>query len=76
MYLFVESNVKVLDEAVEFMVSALFLGTAITLGLINTMHLPPIILEIARLFAYLGASMAFFKFLYSVLTYNKNKDKK
>jgi hypothetical protein len=27
------------------------------------MHLPPIVLEVARLLAYLGASVAFFKFI-------------
>ena len=30
---------------------------------INTMHIPPIFLEFAKLLAYLGAGVAFFKFV-------------
>jgi hypothetical protein len=33
---------------------------------ISDMHLPPIILEVARLLAYLGASVAFFRFVISL----------
>jgi hypothetical protein len=44
------------------------------------MHLPPIILEIARVLAYLGASVAFFKFVISMFktkqsTNNPDTDK-
>jgi len=33
---------------------------------INHMHLPPIIIEVAKTLAYLGASVAFFKFLIGI----------
>ncbi len=40
----------------------------------NEMHLPPIILEIAQLLAYMGASVAFFKFIINL--FNKKKTRK
>jgi hypothetical protein len=33
---------------------------------INQMHLPPIIVEVAKTLAYLGASVAFFKFVIGI----------
>lgn len=41
---------------------------------INSAHLPPIFIEIAKVLAYLGASVAFFKFIGSIF-FNKKDEK-
>jgi hypothetical protein len=41
---------------------------------INQMHLPPIIVEVAKTLAYLGASVAFFKFLINLFRPSKKDD--
>jgi hypothetical protein len=46
--------------------SLLMIGTL--LEVIPGTHLPPIIIEIAKVLAYLGASVAFFKFLGAFLS--------
>ncbi|NBP00932.1 MAG: hypothetical protein EBU90_12505 [Proteobacteria bacterium] len=58
-----------------FLKSAGFLMTGMMFeGLnINEMHIPPIILEFAKLCAYLGAGVAFFKFVINL--FKKDKDK-
>jgi|694.fasta_scaffold110026_6 hypothetical protein len=40
----------------------LTLGTVMEVN-INDIHLPPIFIEVARFLAYMGASVAFFKFI-------------
>lgn len=52
--------------------SYLMLGTMFEGINLQTMHIPPIFLEFAKLLAYLGASVAFFKFLFKLLS--KPKD--
>jgi len=42
---------------------------------INSMHVPAIILELAKLFAYLGAGVSFFRFVLGLFMGPK-KDKK
>lgn len=52
--------------------SYLMLGTMFEGVHLQTMHIPPIFLEFAKLLAYLGASVAFFKFMLKLIT--KEKD--
>lgn len=49
----------------------LTLGTIMDYN-INDVHLPPIFIEVARFLAYMGASVAFFKFIINLF----KKDKK
>jgi len=54
-----------------------FLSIGLGLDGMDTMHIPPIIMEIAKLLAYLGASVAFFKFVIGFFTKKEtNKDEK
>jgi hypothetical protein len=41
---------------------------------INQMHLPPIIIEVAKTLAYLGASVAFFKFVIALFKRTPEKE--
>ena len=41
---------------------------------INEMHIPPVILELAKLCAYLGAGVAFFNFVINLFKKTKNKE--
>lgn len=40
---------------------------------ITTIHLPPIFIEVARFFAYMGAGVAFFRFVIGI--FSKKTDK-
>jgi hypothetical protein len=53
--------------------SFLMVGTVFEGTDISQMHLPPIIIEIAKTLAYLGASVAFFKFIINIFK-PKSKD--
>jgi hypothetical protein len=41
---------------------------------IHSAHLPPIFIEIAKVLAYLGASVAFFKFIGSIFFKKKDEN--
>jgi len=43
---------------------------------INDVHLPPIFIEVARFLAYMGASVAFFKFLINLFRKKKTEETK
>ena len=55
-------------------ITLLSVGTVFEGVDINQMHLPPIIIEIAKTLAYLGASVAFFKFLINLFGSSKKQD--
>lgn len=43
---------------------------------INDVHLPPIFIEVARFLAYMGASVAFFRFLINLFKGKKTEETK
>jgi hypothetical protein len=51
--------------------TGLFLSIATLCEHIQDWHIPPIILEVARLFAYFGASVAFWKVIYAAIRKKK-----
>lgn len=53
----------------------LMMGTMFEGVDINTIHMPPIFLEFAKLLAYLGASVAFFKFVVKLFIKSNDVEK-
>jgi hypothetical protein len=63
-----------LDEPKSMMwKTGLFLSVATLCEHIQDWHIPPIILEVARLFAYFGASVAFWKVIYYAIKKEKQE---
>lgn len=42
---------------------------------INTMHIPPVFIEFAKVCAYMGAGVAFFKFVIKLFTKTDTEEK-
>lgn len=53
----------------------LMLGTMFEGLDINTMHIPPIFIEFAKICAYLGAGVAFFKFVIKLMSKKESEEK-
>ena len=56
-------DVDFAEPAVTFLKSCTFLLAGTALESVEPVHLPPIVIECAKVLAYLGASVAFFKFI-------------
>jgi len=59
------------ESGFNFLKSGFFLMVGTALEGVEATHLPPIIIECAKVLAYLGASVAFFKFIL-VLIFGNN----
>ena len=56
-----------------FVKTGVMLMAGVGLETVDTAHLPPIIIEIAKTLAYLGASVAFFRFVLALFTGAKDE---
>jgi hypothetical protein len=58
-----------------FVKTAIFLVSGTGLEHVEVQTIPPIIMDTAKLLAYLGASVAFFKFIIGLFSGKKSKSK-
>lgn len=61
------------ESAFSCIKSGIFLMIGSTLDGVDHAHLPPIIIEIAKVLAYLGASVAFLRFIMALFTGKQNE---
>ena len=61
------------EPAMTFFKSCTLLMAGTALEGVEPVHLPPIIIECAKVLAYLGASVAFFKFILAMIYGNKDE---
>jgi len=69
-------DVDFTEPAMTFVKSCTLLMTGTALEGVEPVHLPPIIIECAKVLAYLGASVAFFKFILVLIMGNNVSNEK
>jgi hypothetical protein len=66
-------DIDLAAPAEAFIKSCVMLVAGVGLETVEPAHLPPIIIEIAKTLAYLGASVAFFRFVITIFTGTKDE---
>lgn len=66
-------DVDLAAPAEAFIKSGVMLVAGLGLETVEPVHLPPIIIEVAKTLAYLGASVAFFRFVITLFTGTKDE---
>lgn len=69
-------DVDFTEPAMTFVKSCTLLMAGTALEGVEPVHLPPIIIECAKVLAYLGASVAFFKFILVLIMGNNVSNEK
>jgi len=69
-------DVDFAEPAVTFIKSCTLLMAGTALEGVEPVHLPPIVIECAKVLAYLGASVAFFKFILVLIMGNNVSNEK
>jgi len=69
-------DVDFTEPAMTFVKSCTLLMAGTALEGVEPVHLPPIVIECAKVLAYLGASVAFFKFILVLIMGNNVSNEK